>query len=131
MAPITSKNSSLYYEGEKIAKVINCNLDFSREVMENTTVEKFTKTFLPGIKSSSGSATILYDPFDLPTLDILNSIFAGSIPAVLFLNLDTTLIDKSISINMFVTQVILTVSLREAIATSVSFQGSGDITGAF
>lgn len=131
MAPITSKNSLLYYEGEKIAKVVNCSLDFSREVMDNTTVEKFTKTIIPGIKSSSGSATILYDPSDLATLDILNSIFNGSVPGVLFLNLDTTLIDKSITMNMFVTQVGLTVSLREAIATSVSFQGSGDITGAF
>ena len=56
----TGCTGSLVYLGKPVAKVRDWSLETSLELLDTTTLENCTKTFIPNTKTTTGSATLMY-----------------------------------------------------------------------
>ena len=56
----TGCTGQLIYLGKPVAKVRDWSMETSLDMLETTTLENCTKTFVPGPKSTTGSATLMY-----------------------------------------------------------------------
>lgn len=131
MAVITGSGGQLRFNGTKVAKCRDFSLDVSRDAVEDTSLGVSDRTFVAGLRGATGSATIMYDPDDMATRDILNSILSDSGDAgqVEFI-LNATL-GKTMTASALITQVGTPVSAGEIVACSVNFQVTGPIVGTF
>lgn len=129
-SPITGRNGELRYQGTRVAKCRQFNIDIDREALETTTLGDDDRTYIEGLRGSTGTATILYDESNTATRNFLNSIFTndGTKSVELFLNTTT---NKKFTVDALLTQVGTPVSVGEVTACSVSFQISGKPTGTF
>jgi hypothetical protein len=126
MAVQTTKNAALFCDGNQVGKVVSASLDISLEAMETTTVEKYFRTFVPGINSATGSVSVLYDPDDTQAVALLNTIISGTLVTLVFII--NTVLNKSITVTAFVTQASIPFAVREAVVISLSLQITGTIT---
>lgn len=131
MTAITGTNGQLRYAGQRVAKCRDFSIDISRDALETTSLGEADRSFIKGIRGSTGSATILYDEENPATIAMLNSVFDdtdsfGNID--LYLNTST---DKRLTCSAFLTQVGTPVSVGEVTACSVQFQITGPIDGTF
>ena len=126
MAVQTTKNAALFCNGNQLGKVTSASLNISQEAMETTTVEKFYRTFLPGLRSATASITLLYDPDDTYSVTLLNSVLNGALVTLMFVI--STVLNKSITVTAFVTESSTPFAIREAVAVSLSLQITGTIT---
>jgi len=131
MAVLTGVGGELRYAGARIAKCRNFSIDVSRDSLETTVLGSYDRTYIEGLRGATGSATVLYDPDDGPTLSMLNSIFSNNDnTAAVSMVLNTTT-NKALEFRAFLTQVGTPVSVGEAIACSISFQVTGPVEGGF
>jgi hypothetical protein len=130
MALITGANGEFRYQGQRVGKCKNFSIDISRDSLETTGIGDDDRTYLPGVRNSSGSGTIMYDEGDAPTRALLNSIFNSSTtePLSLYLNTKT---GKKFECQIILTQVGTPVSAGDVTACSISFQVSGKPSGEF
>lgn len=128
----TGVDGELRYQGKKVAKVRAWSLTINRETIENSCLGESDRTYVPGMRNASGSATILYDPDDKGTTAILNSIFSNSRNSkeIDFL-LNRSKFDGGLKCAGFVISVGASVSVGAATACEVSFQVSGPVEGRF
>ena len=128
----TGVDGELRYQGKKVAKVRAWSLNVNREVIDDSCIGETDRTYIPGMRNASGSATVLYDPDDQGTTAILNSIFSNSRNSkeIDFL-LNRTKVDGGLKCAGFVTSVGTSVSVGAATACEVSFQVSGPVEGRF
>jgi hypothetical protein len=134
MAVQTTRNATLFCNGSPLGKVISASIDISLEAMETTTVEKYFRTYVPGINGATASVTLLYDPNDANTVSLLSSVLTGTIVTLSFV-INTTLTTtaglppkSSTLFTAFVTQSSIPFAVREAVAISLSLQVTGTIT---
>lgn len=131
MAVVTGSNGEFRYRGTRVAKCRNFSLDIARDALETTTVGSYDRSYIEGIRGATGSATVLYDPDDFATVDLINSILQnGDNIQGISLVLNTTT-GNTLEFQALVTQVSVPVSVGEVTACSVSFQVSGPIEGSF
>jgi hypothetical protein len=60
MAFYTGRSGSLVFNGKPVAKIRDWSLDTTVELLSTDTIDSFAKSYTPGIKSSSGKATLMY-----------------------------------------------------------------------
>ena len=128
---LTGADGQLRYNNTRCAKVRNWSLNIVRDAIDESCLGQFDRTYIPGLRSATGSASLFYDPTDTRSLEMLNSIFdnAGGTQQVAFVLTDSN--NKVITCNVFLTNVSTSVEVGAAQAVTVSFQVSGPITGAF
>jgi hypothetical protein len=56
----TGRSGSLVLDGKPVAKIRDWSLDTTVELINTNTVDSTSNTFVPGIKSATGSATLVY-----------------------------------------------------------------------
>jgi len=56
----TGRTGSLVYSGKPVAKIRDWSLDTSLELLSTNTIDSAVNTFTPGVKSATGSATLMY-----------------------------------------------------------------------
>jgi hypothetical protein len=56
----TGRSGSLLYNGKKVAKVRDCSLETTVELLGTNSIDSVVNTFTPGVKGATGSATLLY-----------------------------------------------------------------------
>lgn len=56
----TGRTGSVTYGGKPVAKIRDWSLETSVELLSTNTVDSTSNTYVPGVKSASGSATLLY-----------------------------------------------------------------------
>jgi hypothetical protein len=56
----TGRSGSLVVDGKPVAKIRDWSLDTTVELINTNTVDSTSNTFVPGIKSATGSATLVY-----------------------------------------------------------------------
>lgn len=56
----TGRSGSLVVDGKPVAKIRDWSLDTTVELISTNTVDSTSNTFVPGIKSATGSATLVY-----------------------------------------------------------------------
>ena len=60
MGFFTGRTGSLVYSGKRVAKIRDWSLDTSLELLSTNTIDSAVNTFTPGVKSATGSATLMY-----------------------------------------------------------------------
>ncbi len=131
MAVQTGADGQLKYNNRTVAKVRDWSVTVQKDVIEDTCLGAFDRTYVEGLRGTTGSATVLYDPEDAAATELLNSIFQhGGLKAEVDFVLSSTA-SRTISCTGFITSVSPSVSVGSATACSVSFQVSGKPSGGF
>jgi hypothetical protein len=130
MAVITGRDGELRYQGSRVAKCRQFSIEVDRDALDTTTLGDEDRTYVSGLRGSSGTATVIYDDANAPTRNLLNSIFAanGSRSIELVLNTATS---KKFTCNALLTKVGTPVSVGEVTACSIAFTVTGKPDGEF
>lgn len=128
---LTGADGELQYRAQRCAKVRNWTLNIQREVIDDSCLGQFDRTFISGLRTASGSAQLLYDPKDTYSRRMLNTIFENKAkPEEINFVLNTT-DGRAFDCPCLLTNVSTSVEVGAAHAVSVSFQVSGEIDGKF
>ena len=131
MAVLTGSDGQLRYNGTVVGKCRDWALSVAKDALEDTTIGSYDRTYVGGLRGTSGTATVLYDPNNQTAAALLNSIFENDEPnanvGFVFNRKDGT----SFYCDGFVTSVSQTVSVGEVQGVSVGFQVTGKPSGGF
>ena len=56
----TGRTGSLVFNSKPVAKIRHWSLDTTLELLSTNTIDSVSSTFTPGVKSATGSATLVY-----------------------------------------------------------------------
>lgn len=132
MAVLTGKNGSLRWNGATVGRVRSWSVSVNKDPLETTNLGVNDRTYVPGLRGSTGTADLMYDPTESQAVSLLNSIFGDDSTAnnsVSFV-LDTAA-GKNLSCTAFITSISPSVSVGEIQVCSVSFQVTGPVSGGF
>ena len=135
MAVLTGSDGQLFYGTEAFAKCRDWSISVNRDPLEDTCLGSYDRTYVQGLRGTTGSATILYDPGNSLANSFLNTVLEdGSTSQELtFLLNRRGLGDRggAFKCQGFLTNVSPSVSVGEIQAVSVAFQVSGKPEGNF
>jgi hypothetical protein len=115
-----------------IAKVRDITLNINRDALETTGIGENDRTYAYGIRGTSGSGTLLYDPVDSGTAAIINQVLDETEAlSTIQLKLDTGSTAGTISGSVLITATGASVSVGDLITVPISFTMSGKPTGSF
>jgi len=132
LAVLTGKNGALRWNGATVGKVRSWSLSVNRDALETTSLGTHDRTYTTGMRGSTGSAELMYDPDEAGAVALLNSIFsndASGAQSVEFI-LDSAG-SKTFSCSAFVTGASPSVTVGDIQTCSISFQVSGQLSGGF
>lgn len=133
----TGRSGSLTYNGKPVAKIRDWSLETSVELLSTNAIDSTVNTFTPGIKSASGSATLIYyrlEPGESASKTEFTALLgqimrAGAITenqrVLLQLNVGGTAADD-ISLYAYITSAQLAVSTGELSVVPIQFTMDGD-----
>lgn len=132
MAIKTAATAELRFNGTAIAKVRDVSLNISRDALDTTGIGQTDRTYDYGIRSTSGSGTLLYDDTNTATRNIMNRILSdtGDESSVSIV-LDTGASLGTITGDVVLTQVGVSVSVGDLVTVPISFNVSGKPSGNF
>ena len=115
-----------------IAKVRDITLNINRDALETTGIGETDRTYAYGIRGTSGSGTLLYDPSDSGTAAIINQVLAETEAlSTIQLKLDTGSTAGTIAGDVLITATGASVSVGDLVTVPISFSISGKPTGSF
>ena len=130
MAVLTGADGQLIYNNQAVAKCREWSISTSKDALETTCLASTDRTYVQGLRGTTGSATLLYDPDQFNGNALLNSIFRDNQEEEL-----TFVLNKADGARFrcagFLTSVSPSVSVGGVQAVSVSFQVSGAVEGEF
>ena len=130
MAVLTGADGRLMYGVQPIAKCRDWSLSVAKDALETTCLASDDRTYVEGLRGTTGSATLLYDPTESSANDLLNSIFGNDSFDTLRFVLNKA-DGSTFECTGFLTSVSPSVSTGAVSAVSVNFQVSGKPTGQF
>lgn len=132
MAIKTAATAELRYNGAAVAKVRDMTLTINRDALETTSIGQLDRTYEEGVRSSSGSGTLLYDTSDSGTRDLMNRILSDSgSQSDLTIVIDGSSSLGTLTGNMIITQVGISASAGDLVTVPISFTVSGKPSGSF
>ena len=132
MAVKTAATAELQFGGAVIGKVRDVSLNISRDPLETTGIGQTDRTYTYGIRSTSGSGTLLYDSSDTATRNVMNTLLSDSQSlSRVKLVLDTATTLGTIEGDVVVTQAGVSVSVGDLVSVPIRFNVSGKPTGSF
>ena len=75
MTVLTGADGQLKYGVTVLGKVRDFTINVSRDALEDTCLGDFDRTYVEGLRGSTGSATLLYDPSNADANGFLDKIF--------------------------------------------------------
>ena len=126
MTYYSGKDGFLSFGGNNVAKVGNWSLSTTVETLDVTNLSLSDRTFVPGVRSSTGSATIFYTDDALGAKSLLDKIVKTTATS----ESDITTIKlgwgaKGIQSDCIITSAELTVSVGEIMQATIQFQFTG------
>lgn len=132
MAVKTSLTAEVRWNGTKIAKIRDISLDIARNPIDTTALGDYDESAVYGVRSTTGSGTLMYDPADATTVSLMNAIFSNQLEAADSL---TMIIDsangKQIAGSVLLTSLQAGVSVGEAVSVPVQFKINNKPTHTF
>ena len=128
---LTGADGQLKYQGAVVGKVRDWSITVTKDALEDTGIGDYDRTYIQGLRGTTGSATILYDPSNVQASVFLNSVFDNSEGTQTVDFVFNRLDNKSFKCNGFVTSISPSVSVGSVQAVSISFQVSGKPVGEF
>jgi len=132
LAVLTGKNGALRWNGSTIGKVRSWSLSINKDALETTDLGKYDRTYVPGLRGTTGTAELMYDPSEGGAVALLNSVFGNdsTVAQSVEFVLDSSG-GKTFSCSAFLTSVSPNVSVADIQICSISFQVSGSVSGGF
>jgi hypothetical protein len=132
MAVKTAATAELQFGGAVIGKVRDVTLNINRDALETTGIGQADRTYAYGIRSTSGSGTLLYDPSDTATRNVMNTLLSDSAStSKVKIILDTASTLGTIEGDVVMTQLGVSVSVGDLVSVPISFNVSGKPSGGF
>jgi len=128
MSYYSGKDGTLTYNGTLVAKVSNWSVSSTVDTLDTTVLTESDRSFVPGLRTISGSATVFYyDSSPVPLLQRVVKTTAVSESDILVIKLgwDTKFIQGS----CILTSAELNCALGEVMQASIQFQFTGAPTG--
>jgi hypothetical protein len=128
---LTGADGQLKYQGSVVGKVRDWSITVTKDALEDTCLGDYDRSYTQGLRSTTGSATVLYDPGNAQAVVFLNSILNNSNMEESVEFVFNRLDNQSFKCKGFLTSVSPSVNVGEVQAVSVSFQVSGKPVGTF
>lgn len=124
MSYYSGKDGTLTYNGSVVAKVSNWSVSSTVETLDVTNLSLNDRTFVPGLRSSTGSATIFYyDEAAVPLLGRIIKTAAVSESDILAIRLGWGA--KFIQGDCIITSGELSCAVGEVMQATIQFQFTG------
>ena len=132
MTVLTGSDGDMIYGSARVGKVRNWTLNINRDAIEDTCVGDYDRTFITGLRNTTGSCTIYYDPSNKTAVKLLNTVFDNAAPPqdVSFV-FNRSQTQSRFRCKILLTGVTETVDTGAAQAVSCTFQISGAVDGRF
>ena len=128
MTYYSGKDGTLTYSGNSVAKVSSWSFSSSVDTLETTALTDGDRSYVPGLRQCSGSATIFYyDDAPKPLLQRIVGTSAVSESDTLALKLGWG--GKYIQGNVIITSGELNCAVGEVMQATIQFQFTGTLTG--
>lgn len=125
---LSGSTAALYFDGTRIGKCRSLSLDIEREALQTTKQGDLDRTFIPGLRGSSGSASLFYDPEDTATAAVLAKAYDdGTTLSGMELVFDL-IGSKKVTASILLTNVGVSTSYGSAAVCEIQFQISGKPT---
>lgn len=121
----TSANATMYYSGSRVGKVKNIQLQTSREALDTTKLNQFDRSFIAGLRDTSATATLFYDPNDLTTVSLIEKIYEDNTSTAAFELVFDSRTEKSTQASAVVTRISVSASYGSAQVCDIEFRVSG------
>ena len=135
MTVLTGADGQLLSGNQAFAKCRDWSMTVNRDALEDTCLGDFDRTYIEGLRGTTGSATLLYDPSNSVANNFLNSILVDTgTPQELTFKLNRRGLGNgggAFTCTGFLTSVSPSISVGDVQAVSVSFQVSGKPSGEF
>jgi hypothetical protein len=133
----TGCTGSIVYLGKPVAKVRDWSIETSLDMLDTTTLENCTKTFIPNTKTTTGSATLMYyrlESGESTTFTEFTALLSkihktGQITVAdrVQITLRTsTAANDDIIFNAYITNAQISMSPNELVTVPIQFQVDGD-----
>jgi len=134
----TGRDGRLLLGSDTLVKVTSWTLQADLETLESTTLGDAQRSYVPGVQSFSGSATLLYyidtdETNDASTLLrklVKTSGVSSSDIVTLTLRLAGDLSNSDVTLTAYITSASIGASVGEIVSAQISFQGTGALTTA-
>ena len=128
MSYYSGKDGTLAYNGSTVAKVSNWSISTTVETLDVTNLSLADRTFIPGLRSSTGSATIFYhDEAPVPLLQRIIKTTEVSESDILLIRLGWGA--NAIESACIITSAELNCAVGEVMQATIQFQFTGVLTG--
>jgi hypothetical protein len=127
MTYYSGKDGTLTYNGSSVAKVANWNFSSSVDALETTAISDSDRSYAPGLRQFSGSATIFY--YDDAPKTLLERIVSTSAVSESAVAIKLGWGNKYVQGNVIITSGELSCSVGEVMQATIQFQFTGALTG--
>jgi hypothetical protein len=125
MGFFSGRDGSLYVGTAQVARVGNWSLSSNVETLDVTDLGSVAREFTPGLKASTGSASIFYYD-DAPTSLLSKVIKKGAATDEDMVRLSLRWGTKRVDVNAFINQGEVTCQTGEVMQAQISFTVTGD-----
>jgi hypothetical protein len=127
---LTGTTAALFFGGTRIGKCRDISLSIDREALPTTKQGDLDRTFISGLRSTSGSASLFYDPEDAATDALLTQVYADNSTLSGVEMVFDSATGKKVTASAVITRVGLSASFGAAQVCDIDFQISGKPTAA-
>lgn len=127
MAVLTGKDGSLKFENAVVARVRSWSLQAGFDTLETSNLGDGARTYVPGLKSATGSASIIYHDDNTGVRSVLDNCMTTGTPTTGAMELLYG--TRAVKFNCYVNSVTITCSTGEVMSAEISFTMNGNYTG--
>ena len=124
MAIYSGKDGSFEVDDSPVGRVRSWSLSSSVETLEVTDLGDEARSYIPGLKSATGSASLIYHDDNTEISDVLDDCITTGTPGLAKLELIWG--TKKLEFNAYITSANITCSVGEVMSADISFTMSGD-----
>lgn len=124
----TGSTAAVFFEGSRIGKCRSMDLSIEREALQTTRQGDVDRTYIPGLRGTSGSASLFYDPEDAATAALLLKLYDDNRSLSGFEFVFDTVVGKKVTASVVITNAGLSTSYGAAQVCEIQFQISGKPT---
>jgi hypothetical protein len=127
---LTGATAALHFNGTRIGKCRDIALSIDRETLPTTRQGDLDRTFIAGLRNTTGSASLFYDPEDTATDALLTQVYADSGALSNLEMVFDQATGRKVTASVLLTRASLSVSFGSAQVCAIDFQISGKPTAA-
>lgn len=124
MAVYSGKDGVIVFNGNTQTRVRNWSVQTNVDMLETTDLGDAERNYIAGLKSATGSATIMYHDDNATLRNLLSTSITASSPYNARLELRWG--NRDLDFNAFINSVSITCSTGEIMTADISFTMTGD-----